>query len=56
MFNSNQIGFFSDKRKLYTKQEGWHGVGERVGQDLELYNVFNKNSVTTANLSFIPFK
>ena len=26
--------FFSDKGKLYTKQEGCHGVGERVGQDL----------------------
>ena len=26
--------FFSDKGKLYTKQEGCHGVHERVGQDL----------------------
>ena len=37
MFNSNLANwFFSDKRKLYTKQKGCHGVGERVGQDLEL--------------------
>ena len=43
MFNSNLANwFFSDKRKLYTKQKGYHGVGERVGQDLELYTCISK--------------
>ena len=43
MFNSNLANwFFSDKRKLYTKQKGCHGVGERVGQDLELYTCISK--------------
>ena len=36
MFNSNLANWFFSKRKLYTKQKGCHGVGERVGQDLEL--------------------
>ena len=27
----NPNPFFSDKGKLYTKQAGWHGVGESVG-------------------------
>ena len=32
VFNSKLAnGFFSDKRKLNTKQKGCHGVGERVG-------------------------
>ena len=50
MFNSNLANwFFSDKRKLYTKQKGCHGVGERVGQDLELYTCISKKDfVTTA--------
>ena len=31
MFNSNLANwFFSDKRKLYTKQKGCHGVGEHL--------------------------
>ena len=30
------------KRKMYTKQKGCHGVGERVGQDLELYTCISK--------------
>ena len=50
IFPSNLANwFFSDKRKLYTKQKGCHGVGERVGQNLELYiYVLKKNIVTTA--------
>ena len=27
---------------MYTRQEVYHGVGERVGQDLELYYEFQK--------------
>ena len=47
MFNSNLANwFFSDERKLYTKQKGCHGVGERVGQDLELYTCISKKDLS----------